>query len=547
MKLLDSKDGAVFDTVGHKCADRAAVEHGTPLQALMGRAGAAVADAVRHRWAARTSVVLCGPGDNGGDGFIAAAQLRAAGWPVRVAALKGTDASPAARAARTAWGADVVAIDSTDPQVILGTAGLVVDALFGAGLNRPLTGSAGRMIDALMAARDDRIVVAADVPSGVDADTGVCLGAVAAADLTVTFWRLKPAHLLGPARRFCGEVVLADIGHPPACREAAAPVAWVNGPGLWAGGAPDAGVDTHKHARGRLAVATGALGRTGAARLAARAGLRAGAGVVTLLTPPAALGDAAGQSTAVMTESVSDAEGLGAAAGEADAVVIGPAFGRREAAVGAVAAVLAGPGAAVLDADALSAFERDPHALFFQMRPGDVITPHAGEFRRLFADLADQDSVSAAQVAAARCGAVVVLKGAATVIAAPDRTPVINVHAGPDLATAGSGDVLAGIIGGFIAQSAAHQRRRGAGGWDSFHAACAGVWVHGAAGLLVGPGLIAEDLPEKLPVVLRALRERARKAQAQERLQKSAPATSPDTPSPVAPHTPPAHTQGRRP
>ncbi len=260
-------------------------------------------------------------------------------------------------------------------------------------------------------------------------------------------------------------------------------------------------------------VATGPAGRTGAARLAARAGLRAGAGLVTLLAPPDAMAEVAAQVTAVMARATPDHDDLAAAAAEADALVVGPAFG-LERARAAMPSLLANGLPVVVDADALTAFADDPAALLDRLRPSDVVTPHAGEFRRLFPDVADRDALTAARAAADRCGAVMVLKGPATIIAAPGRTAVINVHATPALATAGAGDVLAGIIGALLAQTATGRDDAAA----AFAAACAGVWLHGDAGRRCGGGLIAEDVPEALPMVLRDLAQRARKTQAWESL-----------------------------
>ncbi len=506
----------VYDTAGHRTADAAAANAGVARDALMRAAGHAVADAIARRWAPRPTWVACGPGDNGGDGYRAAARLRAGGWPVRVAATApASGASPAARAARAAWAGPVedlaACVDSP-----CGPETLCVDAVFGAGLSRPLSGPAAAFARAATSLRAaGGVVIAVDAPSGVRGDDGGHDGPVVAADLTVTFWRKKPVHLLAPGRSLCGEVVVADIGHPAVVNAAAAPVAWENAPVLWPQLPPDLARETHKHARGRVAVATGPAGRTGAARLAARAGLRAGAGLATLLAPPDAMAEVAAQSTAVMTRSVATPEALAAAAAEAHAVVVGPGFGVERARAATPQLLAAGP-PAVLDADALTAFEDDPATLLNQLRPSDVLTPHAGEFRRLFRDLADRDALSAARHAADRCGAVMVLKGPATIIAAPGHVPVINVHATPALATAGSGDVLAGVIAALLAQTA----RACSDAAAASAAACAGVWLHGEAGRRCGGGLIAEDLPDALPAALRDLARRARKTRAWESLKR---------------------------
>lgn len=262
----------------------------------------------------------------------------------------------------------------------------------------------------------------------------------------------------------------------------------------WRGALPWPTADTHKHARGRLGVVSGKATQTGAARLAARAGLRIGAGVVRILCPPDAAAVIAPAIEAIMLTPFGSDTALAEAAGALDAVVIGPAAGINDATQANVRA-LAGTGAAlVVDADGLTVFEAWPADLFELLDRDDVLTPHEGEFRRLFPDLLEQGREAAAVEAARQAGAVVVLKGAATVIAAPDGRMAVNDNGVPWLATAGSGDVLAGMIGGLMAQR-----------MDSFDAARAAVWIHAEAARGFGPGLIADDLPERLPAVLSAL------------------------------------------
>ena len=342
---------------------------------------------------------------------------------------------------------------------------------------------------ALLALEPGR-VVSVDVPSGVNGLSGRTLGPHFTADHTVTFAALRPAHVLGPGRKASGETHVIDIG--------------VEGPGLvrtndpadWRGNLkwPDAA--SHKHSRGHLLVATGGITSTGAARLAARAGLRIGAGLVTLVCPPSATLAVASQITAEMVTPVENAEALAAEAEEADAVVIGPAAGVHDGTREKVLAVLASSALAVLDADALTVFQTDPSELFDALRPGDVLTPHPGEFKRLFPDLVDEapNRIEAAQIAAEQAGCTVLLKGGSTVIASADGRARVNLHASPWLATAGSGDVLAGMIGGLLAQ-----------GVPGFEAAAAGAWIHGDCGRRLGPGLIATDLEGEIPGVLRML------------------------------------------
>lgn len=366
--------------------DRHAAENGVSGERLMRAAGEAVADAVRGRWAPRPTVILCGPGNNGGDGFVCAAALRDAGWPVRLVLLgeRGALRGDAAWAAGL-WDGDA---GPADPACLDG-AGLVVDALFGAGLNRPPEGAAAGLIAAV--ARSGLPVVAVDLPSGLAGDTARADGVVAQAALTVTFHRRKPAHLLEPGASLCGEVVLADIGIPESWRDVVVPCARENGPQRWYAALPAARTGDHKHARGRLVVFTGGASSTGAARLAARAGLRVGAGLVTLASPPPALLVNAAASTAVMVRRWPDPAGTAAllAGLRADAAVMGPAMGVGEDSRTAIASAAGGEGALVLDADALTSFEDDPETLFALLRPGDVLTPHPGEFRRIFPDLAD--------------------------------------------------------------------------------------------------------------------------------------------------------------
>ncbi|WP_300542372.1 NAD(P)H-hydrate dehydratase [Maricaulis sp.] len=491
----------VLSTKDCGACDRYAVENGVASQGLMDKAGRAMADAIRARWARRPVHVLCGPGNNGGDGFVAAAALREAGWDVRVALLGDAGSLKGDAAwARDAWG---MAAEPAEPGFLEG-AGLIVDALFGAGLSRPLDGPAAALADAMT--RAGVPVIAADLPSGLPGDGTAKAGPVAPATLTVTFHARKPAHVLDPAASLCGEVVVADIGIPGGWRSVVTPVAAVNTPAGWLAGLPVERRDDHKHARGRLAVFTGGVSSTGAARLAARAGLRMGAGLVTLVSPPEALLVNAAASTAVMVRRWADAPEAGPVLAElrADAAVLGPALGVGEAAREAVRSA-AGQGAAlVLDADALTSFEDDPAVLFSLLRTGDVLTPHEGEFRRLFPDLGPESGnrIERTRRAAERAGCIVLLKGPDTVVAAPGHTPAVNRHASPALATAGSGDVLAGMIGGLLVR-----------GMPAVQAACAAAWLHGDAGRRLGPGLIAEDLPEILPECLhdlaRAQRRRA--------------------------------------
>lgn len=469
-------------------SERAAVAAGTPGTVLMERAGARVAEAVAARWTPRRLVILCGPGNNGGDGYVAARKLAEAGWDVRTASmardrLKGD----AAEAARLWNGPDApLSADACTG------AELVVDALFGAGLSKPLDHDVRAPLEA--AETLGLPIVAVDLPSGLPGDRAEPLAYAPSCALTVTFHRKKLAHVLEPGRSLCGEAMVGDIGlgePPPSVR------LYENAPALWLHAFPWPEVEAHKHARGALVVVSGAMARTGAARLAARGGLRIGAGLVTVLSPPDALLPNAAHLEAVMLKGFASPGQLAEAAEGARAAVIGPAAGVGDATRANVLA-LAGTGAGlVVDADALTSFKDDVTTLFEALDDRDVLTPHPGEFERAFPGLlqGSPERVTAARQASRAAGAVVLLKGPDTVIAAPDGRAAVNGNGAPWLATAGSGDVLAGFIGGLIAQ-----------GMASFEAACAGAWIHAEAGAGFGPGLIAEDLPGLAPAVLRRLK-----------------------------------------
>jgi hydroxyethylthiazole kinase-like uncharacterized protein yjeF len=467
-------------------ADRAAISGGTPGTELMERAGRVVAEAVRARFSPRPTVVLAGPGNNGGDGYVAARLLSAWGWPVRVEALSPPRTADA-KAAAARWEGPTAALTARGAQ-----ADLVIDALFGAGLDRPLSAEMARLAMALEKAATP--VVAVDTPSGLAGDTGRPLSDVCfRAAVTVTFHRRKPAHALQPGRALCGEIVVGDIGVATA-----SPVSlFENTPDLWRRLYPWPGVNVHKHTRGRLIVISGEAWRTGAARLAARSGLRAGAGLVTLLSPSDALLENAAHLEAVMLHPIETEIDVEAAGAAADCAVIGPGAGISDATLANVLALARTGAALVIDADAVSVFRDDPAELFSALDRDDVLTPHPGEFERLFPGLLKSapERISAARAAAARAQAVVLLKGPDTVISAPDGRAAVNLNGTPWLATAGSGDVLAGLIGGLVAQ-----------GMESFEAACAGVWIHAACAEAFGPGLISEDLPGLVPMVLKQLR-----------------------------------------
>jgi len=470
-------------------ADRAAIAAGISGIELMEKAGRAVAAAVAERWSPRPVAVLCGPGNNGGDGFVAARRLAAAGWPVRLGLLGevGRLTGDAAHHAMLWRGT----VEPLTPHLLDG-AGLVIDAIFGAGLSRPVDGASRSMIEALAASR--LASVAVDVPSGLDGATGEVRGAAAPASVTVTFFRKKPGHLLLPGRMLCGQTVLADIGIPASVLERIAPKTCENAPALWLEAYPWPRLDTHKYRRGHALVAGGEL-MTGAARLAARAAARIGAGLVTLAAPAAAWPVYAASLTGVIVRPMARAEDFSALLADErrNAILLGPGGGTGEAMRHNVLAALATRRAVVLDADALTAFADRRDALFAAIAGPCVMTPHDGEFARLFAIAGDK--LARARAAAAQSGAVVLLKGGDTVIAAPDGRAMVNANAPPDLATAGSGDVLAGLVVGLMAQ-----------GLDPFRAAAAACWIHGDAAAAFGPGLVAEDIIESVPAALRRLK-----------------------------------------
>ncbi|MCW6511746.1 NAD(P)H-hydrate dehydratase [Lichenifustis flavocetrariae] len=470
-------------------ADRAAEAAGVSGAAMMEAAGGAVAVAVGERWQMRPVTVLCGPGNNGGDGFVVARHLSAAGWPVKVALL-GSREKLSGDAARVAsmW-KDELAPFTPDS---LDGAGVIVDALFGAGLSRALDGQAAILVEAMKSRRVP--ICAVDVPSGLDGASGRVRGAAAPADLTVTFFRKKPGHLLYPGRALCGDILVADIGTPVSVLDAIGPNTWENGPGLWLGGYPWPEPESYKYKRGEVLV-LGGEAITGASRMTALAASRAGAGMVTLAAPKAVWSIYATALTNVMVDSFEGVSGWQALLADKrrTVIAIGPGAGVGTLTRRYVAAALAMKRATVLDADALTSFAEAPEDLFRAIDGPCVMTPHDGEFMRLFHF--EGDKLERARAAARQSGAIVLLKGSDTVIAAPDGRAIINSNAPPQLATGGSGDVLTGFISGLLAQ-----------GMTGFEAAAAGAWIHGAAAAEFGLGLVAEDLQGVLPRVLQKLR-----------------------------------------
>lgn len=476
-------------------ADRYAAEHGIPTLTLMENAGRAVADEIARMHPKPCPVlVMCGPGNNGGDGFVVARLLKGRGWPVRLSLLGERGALKGDAAFQSVQWADEVA--ALTPAVLQGTQ-IVVDGLYGAGLSRPLEGVARETVIALNGSAAQ--VIAIDVPSGLHGDLGRAIdGLCVTADTTVTFFRMKPAHVLMPGRIACGNVVLAPIGIPDDCLEVIVPRIFLNGPNLWGRAYPKPDPRGHKYSHGHAVVVSGPAHATGAARLAARGALRIGAGLVSVASPLEAVDVNAKHLTAIMVKPFDGAEGLAGLLQDPrfNAVAIGPGCGVSQNTRELVDVAL--KTYCVLDADALTSFKDDPEALFARLSPDCVLTPHEGEFERLFPGLLAKSSnrIEAVRDAAGIAGCVVLLKGPDTVVADRQGRVSVNTNAPPWLATAGSGDVLTGMITGLLSQH-----------MGPFHAASAAVWLHGLAATHFGPGLIAEDIPEQLPALLRRLYE----------------------------------------
>ena len=467
--------------------DAAAIKAGVPGEVLMARAGRAVVRAITARFTPQPVLVLAGPGNNGGDGYVVARRLANAGWPVRLAGLVPVE--------RLRGDASNAAKGYAGPTLPLDTAlqaeeGLVVDALFGAGLARPVEGTAKAVLERF-AGRGARLI-AVDVPSGVDGADGSVRGFAAAAALTVTFCRLKPGHVLLPGRGLCGETVLADIGIPDAA-VAAHDTDWrQNRPALWRERLAEPDASAHKYTRGHALIVGGPVATTGAARMAAAAALRAGAGLVSVACDPDALPVYAAGLTAVMTKPVNDDAALLdlLQSAKVRACLIGPGADPDAATKARVLALLGAGVPLVLDGGALTAFAAKPDDLTAKLRPDCVLTPHDGEYARLFAH--EGSRLERARHAAKAANVVVVLKGSDTCVAAPDGRATVNGDAPPSLATAGSGDVLAGIVTALLAR-----------GLPAFEAASAAVWLHAAAARARGPHLVASDLESGLPAAFK--------------------------------------------
>ena len=493
----------ILSSAQMRAAETAAIESGVASLDLMERAGAGVVAAIADLWpdAAQRAVVFCGPGNNGGDGYVIARLLAQKGWQVVVWAPLGP-ATPDAQTNAQAWAALGPVAQTVDPASFGGA--IVIDALFGAGLTRPLAERFWRPL-AQAQARGARIV-AVDILSGICADSGQVRAEAGylsrAADLTVSFQTPKCGHMLLPGGGMTGVLRVVDIGLgaqvaalgqvPPVARDVVA-----------LGVTRLAKLTGHKFTHGHALVLAGGVGKGGAARLAARAALRIGAGLVTMGCPPAALIENAARLDAIMLQPIPEAEAVTRLLEDPriTACALGPGLGVNARAAGLVAATLTARRPTVLDADALTVIARD-RELRALVHGACVLTPHAGEFARLWPELSgdpagpEMAKTEATLEAARRIGATVLFKGADTVIATPDGAVALHAslreRQAPWLATAGAGDVLAGLICGLLA--------RGFGPED---AASLGARLHVDCALAYGPGLIAEDLSEILPRVLR--------------------------------------------
>ncbi|MCH2546254.1 MAG: NAD(P)H-hydrate dehydratase [Alphaproteobacteria bacterium] len=477
-------------------ADRYTIENGTDGATLMQRAGTAVAAQVMQRFDRQPVVVLVGPGNNGGDGFVVAQALHNKGWPVRVGLLGEMDALSGDAAIMAAkYNGEVHPLHP----FLLNERGLVVDALFGTGISRPISGVAAEVIEKLNRLRLP--CVAVDIASGIDGDTGQIMGCAVQAQTTITFHRKKFGHVLLPGAKHCGEVVVVDIGIAPDALDKEKLNVHENTPLLWQNMLPWPHCDSHKFTRGHAVVQGGAVAYTGAARLAARAALRSGAGLVSITCSREALPVYAAALEAVMTRPIVDIEGLVDLLKDPriTAFLIGPGAGVNSDTHEKLLAALKLKKPVVMDADALSVAAQNPQPIFdiLQNVPA-ILTPHGGEFARLFGNAAyhSSDKISLTRHAAELSNAVVVLKGSDTVVAAPDGRVSVNIETSPWLATAGTGDVLAGICCGLLAAN-----------MPAFEAASAAVWMHSAAARYFGAGLIAEDLPDILPRIWQTLEE----------------------------------------
>lgn len=477
-------------------ADQQTISGGVPGIDLMETAGGAVADVALKAFPdIRKVLIVCGSGNNAGDGFVAARLLMHSGLKVDIYYVGDENRIHGdAALAKNRMPNSVTTVSEIIPK----TYDLIIDAIFGAGLDRDVKGPAATVINTI---NDCSVpVLAVDLPSGIDGATGQICGIAVRADTTVTFFRKKPGHMLYPGREHCGHLVLHQIGIRPAILQQTGFVAKINQPELWQSDLPVLAPTGHKYNRGHTLVVSGPLPMSGAARLVAGAALRAGSGLVTLASSKDVLAANAAQLTSIMLQQADTANDLSKVLIDTrfNCVALGPGLKPSRKTRSKVLAVLSRQRHCVLDAGALSAFEDDADTLFSAVRANSkcvVMTPHEGEFSRLFKDECGcKSKIERAQMAAKKSGAVVVLKGPDTVVASPEGAACVAENAPPWLATAGSGDVLAGIIAGLLAQ-----------GMPAYEAAAASVWLHGDAAKRMGPPLISSDLDQGLRQSIAAL------------------------------------------
>lgn len=482
-------------------ADQLTIAAGTDSYALMCNAGEAVYQQASSFWPdALRIAVLCGHGNNGGDGFVVARHYRQGGKHVYCFSdLPPYDITDAwqAQNAYTSEGGEILPLSAFDPKQF----DLVIDAFYGAGMSRNITGEIADCINQLN--QSGTPVCAVDLPSGISGDSGQIMGTAVKADLTVSFFRKKPGHLLQPGREHCGWLSLYNIGIEASVLQDIHPQLYENDTELWEKLLPWADVNSHKFSRGHVVVFSGGVTATGAARLSAAAAARAGAGLVTVIAPDESLPVHAAQLTSVMLRPLQDDAAVVEffTQRKVRAAVLGPAFGDLQRASELTLSILQSGDldALVLDADGLTAFQDQPQRLFDAAKtskPSLIVTPHEGEFHRLFGVVVNMqaDKVTRARQASSLSNAVVIYKGADTVIAAPDGRAAINSNGNALLATAGSGDVLTGIIASLSAQ-----------GMPAFEAACAAVWIHAETANYYAEaapkGMIAEDMPALIPQI----------------------------------------------
>jgi len=478
----------IFSNEESQKIDVKAIASGISGECLMENAGRAVVDQILKRWQPKEVVVLCGPGNNGGDGYIIARLLNEINWSVKVLTIiDPSQLEGDAKVASLKWTGDVVLLNEEQDYL---HAELIIDCLYGTGLSRPLDKETVELINYYKSLKTK--VVSVDLPSGVHGNTGEVLGTAIEADLTVTFCNLKRAHFLLPGKELCGEIVVVDIGIPKQIINQIDFLTFWNQPIAWINSFPIPQSNTHKYIRGHTFIIGGDRYSTGAARLAAEASLRIGAGAVSIIAERNALDVYAKHLTAVMLEPSEKLQSI-IANTNLKSFVIGPGTGLGKYTESCLDKILESNSPCVIDADALSIIARKPDYFFPKLHADCILTPHEGEFTRMFDN--SHDKLTSCQSSVAKTGANVVFKGSDTIIAAACGKKIsINNNAAPWLATAGSGDVLGGLIAGLQSQ-----------GMPSFEAACAGVWLHGELGTKLGLGLISEDISKSLPKLLQDL------------------------------------------